>query len=223
MWASIRNAIMESCAGIFADACLEANDAIFGDDTTDRRRAAFSNILDEAAYEDAPDSEIFANIANGRWDTNGDLDHDYPIFMESLAKSRHPASLTWYTKKEYARKHAQLYKVEGFDAGFAITHDGDIISVHNNTNIKKVAPALMRKAIELGGTHLDHYAYSRLNDVYSGAGFEEYDKYDWDDKYAPDDWDYEKDGRPNVIMRGLKPYADEQRKRKAEGLVRSVQ
>lgn len=193
---------------MFQDACLEANDALFGDETTERRRAAFSNILDESTYEEQPDSEIFKNIEEGLWDTNGNLEHDYPIFMESLSKSRHPASLTWYTKREYAQKHVQLYKVKDFDAGFAITGDGDIISVHNNTNIKKVAPALMKKAIELGGTHLDHYSYNRLNDVYSGAGFDEYEKYDWNDQYAPDDWDYEKDGRPPVILRGLPSYID---------------
>ena len=115
------------------------------------------------------------------------------------------------------RCKARLYKVAGFDAGFAIKNDpenkGEIVSVFNNTNIRGVAPELMKKAVEYGGDHLDHYAYRRLNDVYSGAGFEEYQRYPWDDKLAPKDWDYEKDGRPPVIMRGLKSYADAHRKK----------
>lgn len=208
MWSQIRKAIMECDEGVFKNACLDANDAIFGDATRIHRVSAFSNILEEAATEEQPDSEIFMNIADGKWDTNGNLSHDYPIFMDSLSKSRHPASLTWYTKNDYANKNANLFKVKGFDAGFAIAGDGDIISVHNNTNIKNVAPALIQKAIDLGGTHLDHYAYPRLNEVYSGAGFQEYNRYDWDDQYAPDNWDYEKNGRPSVIMRGLPSYIE---------------
>lgn len=217
MWAKIRQAILECADGQFRKAALEANDALFGDDGTERCRAAFSNILDESAYEEQPDSEIFQNIREGKWDTNGDLEHDYPIFMEAMRKSRHPASLTWYTMDEYARCKARLYKVAGFDAGFAIKNDpenkGEIVSVFNNTNIRGVAPELMKKAVEYGGDHLDHYAYRRLNDVYSGAGFEEYQQYPWNDKFAPKDWDYEKDGRPPVILRGLKSYADAHRKK----------
>ena len=215
MWTKIRQAILECADGQFRKAVLEANDALFGDDGTERCRAAFSNILDESAYEEQPDSEIFKNIREGKWDTNGDLEHDYPIFMEAMRKSRHPASLTWYTMDEYARCKARLYKVAGFDAGFAIKNDpenkGEIVSVFNNTNIRGVAPELMKKAVEYGGDHLDHYAYPRLNDVYSGAGFEEYQQFPWDDKFAPKDWNYEKDGRPHVIMRGLKSYADAHR------------
>ena len=212
MWSRIRNTILENANGHFQTACLEAADALFGDSNVEGYKAALSNILDESAYEEQPDSEIFKNIAEGKWDTNGDLDHDYPIFMESLKRSRHPASLTWYSKEEYARSGTKLYKVAGFDAGFAVKGDGDIVSVHNNTNIRNVAPAMIKKAVELGGTHLDHYSYRRLNDVYSGAGFEEYEEYPWDDRYAPENWDYEKDGKPPVKMRGLKSWIDAQRK-----------
>jgi hypothetical protein len=215
MWAKLHQAIMESANGQFRQACLEANNALFGDSTTEHRKSAFSNILDEAG-EDMPESEIFSNIRNGIWDTNGDLDHDYPIFMESLRKSRHPAALTWYTKEEYAGAGARLYKVAGFDAGFAIKADGDIVSVHNNTNIRGVAPSMIEKAKELGGDHLDHYDIGRLTKVYSDAGFEQLPDlddehkglYHWDDQFAPDNWDYEKDGRPDVIMRGLPSYLE---------------
>jgi hypothetical protein len=136
--------------------------------------------------------------------------------MESLRKSRHPAALTWYTKEEYAGTGTRLYKVAGFDAGFAIKADGDIVSVHNNTNIRGVAPSMIEKAKELGGDHLDHYDIGRLTKVYSDAGFEQLPDlddehkglYHWDDRFAPNNWDYEKDGRPDVIMRGLPSYLE---------------
>jgi len=31
-------------------------------------------------------------------------------------------------------------------------------------------------------------------------GFKEYDCLKWDDQYAPDNWDYEKHGRPDMVM-----------------------
>lgn len=168
---------------------------------------AGSNILMEGRVND-PNAPIFRAIENGEWDTTGDLEHDYPIFIESMRKSRHPGSLTFYDLEGYAEKNAKLYKVAGYDAGFAISGDGDIISVHNNTEYANVAPAMIKKAVELGGDHLDHFDFPRLNDVYGGAGFKEYEKYPWDDQYAPKDWDYEKDGRPAVKMRGLPSYIE---------------
>ena len=76
--------------------------------------------------------------------------------MEAMRKSRHPASLTWYTMDEYARCKARLYKVAGFDAGFAIKNDpenkGEIVSVFNNTNIRGVAPELMKRLWSTVGT-----------------------------------------------------------------------
>ena len=166
---------------------------------------ANSNLLMEDAEDavDTPDSDIFGKIEKGEWDTNGDLAHDYPIFMDSLRKSRHPEALTWYTEEDYAAKGAKLFKVAGYDAGFAVDKEGDIISVHNNTTVRGVAPYLIRKAKELGGTHLDHYDIGRLNDVYGSEGLAEYKRFDWNDQYAPEGWDYEKFGRPAVILRKL--------------------
>jgi len=50
---------------------------------------------------------------------------------------------------------------------------------------------------------LDHFNIEHLNTLYKNAGFNEYSKYDWNDEYAPPNWNYEKHGRPNVIMRKL--------------------
>lgn len=187
------------------EAVLAGLDACFESVVRPVFECAGSNILTEGSIVD-PDAPIFKNISEGNWDTVGDLDADYDIFMASMLKSKHPGSLTRYSLDEYKKKGARLYKVAGYDAGFAISGDGDIISVHNNSEYANVAPAMIEKAKELGGDHLDHYDFARLNDVYGGAGFEEYDVYDWDDKYAPEGWDYEKDGRPKVKMRGLPSY-----------------
>lgn len=140
-----------------------------------------------------------------KYDTIGDLDHDYPIFMSSLKKNtKNPGSLTFYSKKEYEDKGAELYKLSGIDAGFAIASDGDIISVHNSdTSVKGMGKILINLAKKQGGTKLDHFDLEPLNTIYSQAGFKEYDRYQWNDEYAPPGWDYEKYGRPDLVLRSL--------------------
>lgn len=137
------------------------------------------------------------------YDTIGDLDHDYPIFINSMKKSRHPEALTFYSKDEYAAKGARLFKLKGIDAGFAVDDDGDVISVHNNSNIRGLGGSLISLAKKEGGSKLDHFDIQKLNDVYSSEGFKEYERYKWSDEYDPPGWDYSKLGRPDVILRRL--------------------
>lgn len=137
------------------------------------------------------------------YETTGDLDTDYPIFMKSLLANKvNPASLTVYSLQEYKHKGARLFKLKGINAGFAIAADGDIISVHNSDSaVKGVGPLLMKLAKQEGGTKLDHFDLEPLNKLYGSAGFKEYDRYSWNDDYAPDNWNYEKYGRPDLILR----------------------
>ena len=148
--------------------------------------------------------EQIANIVNTpEFDTNGDLNHDYEMFMTSMGKSRHPESLTMYSLEEYADKGATLYKLKGIDAGFAVDKGGDIISVHNNSPLRGLGRPLIQLAKKVGGNKLDHYDIAKLNEVYGNEGFKETSRMDWDDQYAPEKWDYEKSGRPDVVMREL--------------------
>jgi hypothetical protein len=60
----------------------------------------------------------------------------------------------------------------------------------------------MTSAKNNGGTQLDHFE-GCLSDFYERNGFAEYDRCKWDDQYAPEDWDYEKYDRPDVVFRRL--------------------
>lgn len=139
------------------------------------------------------------------YDTTGDLNVDYPIFMSSLTNNRvNPASLTVYSLQEYKDKRAKLFKLKGVDAGFAIAADGDIISVHNSdSKVKSIGKLLISLAKQEGGTKLDHFDLEPLNRLYGGAGFKEYDRYSWDDQFAPTNWNYEKFGTPDLVLRRL--------------------
>lgn len=163
-----------------------------------------TSTLDEGNIMEGPEQEMALNaIQAGQLDTNGDLEHDYPIFMASMQKSKHPESLTFYSKDEYADKGARLFKIKGLDAGFAIDGDGDIISVHNNSGVGGLGRPLIQLAKRMGGKKLDHFDIPKLNQTYGEEGFEEYDRYPWDDQYAPKGWDYEKMGRPSLVLRRL--------------------
>lgn len=141
--------------------------------------------------------KAFEEIENGDFDIN-----DYSNFLISLYKSSRDEFLTPYTEEEL-KEHFTTYKLKDFDAGFAIKDDGDITSVHNNTGIKGLGGKLIEKAKELGGTKLDHFA-GYLDDFYKNLGFEEYDRWTWNDEYAPKNWKYDEYGRPDVVLRRLK-------------------
>ena len=205
---NLQHGYHQDAQGPLCEAVISATNLMFESVVRPFFEGANSNSVFVEGHTVDPNAQIFTNIREGKWDTTGDLDHDYPIFMASMNKTKHPGSLTHYTLDEYKAKGARLYKVAGYDAGFAVSGDGDIISVHNNSDYAAVAPELIKKAIEYGGDHLDHYDFGRLNDVYGGAGFDKYEEYDWDDQYAPKEWDYEKDGRPKVIMRGLPSFLE---------------
>lgn len=170
---------------------------------------AFDNsfIEDETLTEDKVDNEESQKVkemilSNQYWIRN-----QYEQFLESLNRSTRKSFLSKYTAEELKNHNVQTYQLNGYHIGYALKPDEDgvdIISVHNNEpNIKGVGDALIESAKVNGGTKLDHYD-GFLSDLYSKHGFEEYDRYKWDDQYADPNWDYERYGRPDVILRKLK-------------------
>lgn len=142
-------------------------------------------------------------LSNRYWIRN-----DYQSFLNSLNKSTRKPFLSQYTASDLKNYGVQTFQLKGYNIGYALKPDSDgytdIISVHNNEpDIKGVGDALIESAKDNGGTKLDHYD-GFLSDLYSRHGFEEYDRYKWDDQYADKNWDYKKYGRPDVILRRLK-------------------
>ena len=175
---------------------------------------AFDNsfIEDETLAEDKVDNEESQRVkemilSNEYWIRN-----QYGQFLESLNSSTRKPFLSKYTAEELKNHNVQTYQLNGYHIGYALKPDEDgvdIISVHNNEpNIKGVGDALIESAKANGGTKLDHYD-GFLSDLYSKHGFEEYDRYKWDDQYADPNWDYERYGRPDVILRKLKKVPQE--------------
>lgn len=170
---------------------------------------AFDNsfIENDTLSEDKVDNEESQKVkemilSNEYWIRN-----QYEQFLESLNRSTRKSFLSKYTAEELKNHNVQTYQLNEYHIGYALKPDEDgvdIISVHNNEpNIKGVGDALIESAKANGGTKLDHYD-GFLSDLYSKHGFEEYDRYKWDDQYADPNWDYERYGRPDVILRKLK-------------------
>ncbi len=88
--------------------------------------------------------------------------------------------------------------------GMAIAKDGDIVSVFKNPDFqeKRVADILIEFAKAKGGKKLDCFD-GFLTKLYSKFGFKEKTRMSWDDRYAPNNWNYERDGRPDVVMMEL--------------------
>lgn len=101
-------------------------------------------------------------------------------------------------------KDAKLYRTE-HGGGFAITSEGDIVGVFNGANNPpKTIYATLQLAIREGGTHLDAFN-TMLPDVYETVGFKPVARLQWNDEFAPDNWNKEtfaeyNNGEPDIVF-----------------------
>lgn len=124
-------------------------------------------------------------------------------FAESLYKGKRSGFLTYYSIDELGRM--DLYLLEGQSAGFAIKDGDDIVSVHNNSDLRGLGNEFMRKAKEVGGGRLDHFD-GFLSGLYRKHGFiDVYEIYQWSEQYKPATWNYEP---VNVLNSETSVYAE---------------
>jgi hypothetical protein len=120
------------------------------------------------------------------------------IAIIALMPARLAAFLTSYTAEEYASKGATCYLSDDIRSGYAITTDGELISVFSLPGAKQGIAAI-RSAVQNGARRLDCLG-PKLVKLYKAAGFVEYDRLPWDEQYAPENWDYDSFGRPDVVF-----------------------
>jgi murein DD-endopeptidase MepM/ murein hydrolase activator NlpD len=104
-----------------------------------------------------------------------------------------------------AGKDVYLWGTEdtGF-AGFVLSPEGDVQNVinvpgQNGAQTKGVGVEAMLLSIERGGITLDAFD-GFLPDYYHQFGFEEMGRIPFDRDYAPPNWNYERDGEPDVVL-----------------------
>jgi hypothetical protein len=86
------------------------------------------------------------------------------------------------------------------DGAAMVKSDGDIVGVFKKpeSDAKGVAQDLLKKAIELGGIKLDNFD-GYLTKQYEKAGFRVVSKTPFNEEYAPEGWNKDKHGTPDVV------------------------
>ena len=112
------------------------------------------------------------------------------------------AFLTPHSPDDYIKMDADLYLSDTKLSGFGIKPDGELISVFSLSNAHE-GDEVVKAAIKAGAKKLDCLG-EFLKELYEGHGFEVKSWAEWDDKYRPDDWSVEENGRPNVYYMELR-------------------
>ncbi len=124
-------------------------------------------------------------------------------FFDAIGKAKkinaHGAFVTQHSIDEY-RQMEHLFITEDGTAGIAITKDNNIVSIFNGGEKRGVLKTLLPMAIEHGGRKLDNYGSPKLSAMYELYGFNPVSKVKFNGQFAPDDWNYERDGTPDVVF-----------------------
>jgi hypothetical protein len=123
----------------------------------------------------------------------------------SAARDAHPdgASVALYAPDDYAGM--RLFTTPERDAGFALKGD-DIVSVfkHPDAPHSGTTLSMLDVATSQGGRRLDAFD-GALPRLYGKSGFKAVGRLPWNDEYAPPGWNYEKNGRPDVVFMAHDP------------------
>lgn len=139
------------------------------------------------------------------------VDHVRDFTVEEVTSSEFHAELLKFEMEDPesaafltipVKKDAVFYMVPQHHAGFAVADDGELLVLFNNTNIKSLGERLIEHAIQKGATWLFSFD-TKLTNIYRRHRFVETDRGGWDENEAPDKWNYNKYGRPDVVWMEL--------------------
>lgn len=123
----------------------------------------------------------------------------YNAIGEAKMTNEHGAFVTQHSIEEYAQMRKLFLTLDG-KAGIAITNDNNIVSIFNGGEKRGVLKTLLPLAIENGGRKLDNYGSPKLSAMYELYGFNPVSKVKFNSLFAPTDWNYERDGEPDVVF-----------------------
>lgn len=131
--------------------------------------------------------------------TEHDPSSFYAKIGEAKESSPYGAFVTQHEIEDYANMRTFLN--DDGTVGVAVKDDGDIVSVFKNRKNGSVdaVSSILLTALENGGTKLDNYD-GALSKMYLNHGFIPVARTAFVDEYAPSDWNYKRDGRPDIIF-----------------------
>jgi hypothetical protein len=126
------------------------------------------------------------------------------VFHDAITASKegNPFGAFVHAYEEHEYNEKKNFISEGGEAGMSVTKDGDIVSVFNNPKIgtkKGVAGHMLEIALENGGKRLDCFD-GFLPKLYSKYGFVPVARMKFAREYAPEGWNFERDGEPDVLF-----------------------
>jgi hypothetical protein len=118
-------------------------------------------------------------------------------FVAARAKSARSGYLTTATADDLANH--SLYLAHDNKVGYALDPQGDLQNVFNNDGPRGAGQQALVHAIKNGATTLDAFD-GYLPDLYSKYGFVPTGRMKFDPKQAPEKWNFERDGQPDVVF-----------------------
>lgn len=160
----------------------------------------------EASKTEGADSQP----VSGKWDPEWQETVDPQAFIDARNKSKHAEFLSPVSAEDLAGH--KLYLSADGTVGAAVTADGDIQNVFNNGGPKGAGTDAMLAAIGNGGKTLDCYD-DFLPAFYQNFGFTETGRMKFNREFAPEGWDYEKLGEPDVVFMARTNEVDDEQAR----------
>ena len=153
-------------------------------ENTDRQKLNSAGVTDNEFWDSSNNPELFS-------------------FALETGKNSNPngVMVDGHTVEELKESGTKTFLSKDNMAGGAVTPDGNITGVFKNANShSKFAGAdIILTALNNGGTKLDCYG-SALLKLYSRLGFEPVAKVKFNPEYAPDGWDFDKFGMPDIYV-----------------------
>jgi len=122
----------------------------------------------------------------------------YKAIEQAKQINPHGAFVTKHSIEEYSKM--RLFLTLDGKAGIAITEDNNIVSIFNGGEKRGVLKTLLPLAIQKGGRKLDNYNSGKLSAMYELYGFNPISQTKFNSQFAPDDWNYERDGEPSIVF-----------------------
>jgi len=106
--------------------------------------------------------------------------------------------VTPYTAKQYENDNTKVFLSDSMFSGYGLTKDKELISVFSLPGAAQGRFAVDH-AVKSGAAKLDCFD-TKLVQFYNGFGFKEVNRLKWDAQYAPDGWNYDKFGKPDIVF-----------------------
>jgi hypothetical protein len=127
---------------------------------------------------------------------------DYAAFRLAMGKTPGKVNLTDHTDEEYDK--GEVYLSDDGLTGIAMINGDESVNLFNNSGSPNAAFMALQLILLRGARRCDCFD-GKLVKLYQHFGFVEVRRVKFDDAYAPDGWDYDKLGRPDIVYMELEP------------------